>query len=121
MNLWTELYLGIVIGLSWSFKSLLSRLPCNKVPFFCNGLALYYTLGGFSYGKVKLAIGFLTFLAFKKSDQLLEVMWEPCSRLANGAMSLAVCLLSSLTQSALPSPRRQVPHHGRHSAAAQHW
>lgn len=105
MNIWSELYLGVVIGLSWSCKSLLSTLPCNKVPFFCSCLALYYALGGFSYGKFKLAIGLLTFLAFSRGHQLprlLLLIQEPCARIVSGLSSLAAAVVAHAQPRAPP-------------------
>ncbi len=119
MSLLSEFYLGVVLGLCWSFKSLLSNLPCDKVSFFCTGLALYLVLGGFSYGgKLKLAVGLLTFLAFRRSDQLLNVLCEPACRLLADLFGLARTTLEAMT--ADTAGRRRGPsephrhHHRRH-------
>ncbi len=89
MNLIQELYLGVIIGLLWSFRSLMTTLPGNKLTFLFNCYALYRLLGGLSYGKLKLAIGILSFLAFRRSDRVLDLLWAPASAFARAAFDLA--------------------------------
>lgn len=107
MNLWHELYLGIIIGLSWSFRSLLSNLPGNKLRFFFNCLMLYHMLGGLSYGKLKLIIGLLTFLVFRRSDHVIDLLWSPLFALASTALKgVAGGLLAVSSAMLLPERRK---------------
>lgn len=101
MNIWTELFIGVLIGLTWSLKSLMAALPCNMVPFFCNSMALYYMLGGVAYGKLKLLAGVVTFMVFRMGDQVVDLMWHPFSCLANNLTCFAVNRLVALAQTSL--------------------
>lgn len=96
MSLLSELYLGVIIGLCWSLKSLLSTLPCNKVQFFFSAVALYYMIGGLSYGKLKLFVGLLTYICCHHSDRVINAVWGPMSAMATTVVEAAT---STFTES----------------------
>ena len=108
MTLMNELYLGVIIGLCWSLKSMLSNLPGNKVQFIFCGLILYYLLGGFS-GKLKLIIGLITYALSHQSDRLVEYIWTPLYGYLQGLANYLV-MLATMAEGvagagqALPSP-----------------
>ena len=59
----TDLYMGLLIGLMWVAKSMLSGLPCTCLP-------LYFLLGGFEDGKLKLALALIVYVALTRIDFL---------------------------------------------------
>ena len=88
MTLGNELYMGVIIGLCWSLKSLLASLPANKVQFFACALALYFMLGGLSYGKLKVLVGLATYVFFHHSGRILDNLWEPVAGVVTSTLTV---------------------------------
>lgn len=76
MDVISELYLGIIIGLTISLQTFLCNLPQDRVGFAASFFCLYALLGDFWKIILVLGVAAATSEAFKQSDPLVEHFTE---------------------------------------------
>ena len=101
-----EFRLGVIIGLALSFANLLGKLPDFKPAFLVNLYLLNWMLGGYQYGKTKVATAFLVNVFCRSFELLVDTFWDTFGETISESMANNYQKMSSSQAVAvLPFPR----------------